>query len=583
MNDNSSRFGKYIQLKFDATGAVLGAKISEYLLEKSRVVGQAPGEQNYHIFYYLFAGLDEERRKQLGLAKPSKHRFLSSSGHPSDERVMSVANRNSYEEVITMLLHMGFSAEETEEMVETLAAILILGDLEFSGSEDSSKVVSSAATIAKVAEVLGVPEEDLVGALTTSCNEMRGEVIVRNLSVDAASDSRDALCKSCYSRMFSWVVSSCNGFLVDTEAVMDARFSLGVLDIFGFEHFKVNRLEQLLINITNEQLQFYFNERIFRMEQEEYQREGVEVAVIDYENNGPTLDCLLGKSGSLLSMVDEECKMPRATDQTLTAKLHKLESHPSSCVSVAKSEKALEFKVAHYAGSVGYSSDGFLEKNRDKVSSDLTRLVKMSSVPLISSLFRANRRATGSFAVHTARGRKKKAAASASASNTLCGFFVESLNELMARLNQATPYFVRCIKPNREKVAGKFSKDHVITQLQYSGVLETVRIRKVGAGRITRVGPALPLLPHPRPEPGVPAYVGAHSVTRPSHACNPLGTLCRGSLDTRLAQRLPSLRSDTNTWGSTWDPSQSPPVPRVRQFWKKSVFKIMQWATKRCS
>jgi len=157
-----------------------------------------------------------------------------------------------------MLLQMGFTSEDTGELVQTLAAIILLGDLQFAGGEDSCTLSSPGDAVDKVAGLLGVPPAELEAALTTSCNVTRGERIVRTLGVTAAADSRDALCKSCYSRLFSWVVSSCNSFLVDKESLMSSSFSLGVLDIFGFEQFKVNRLEQLLINITNEQLQYYF-------------------------------------------------------------------------------------------------------------------------------------------------------------------------------------------------------------------------------------------------------------------------------------------------------------------------------------
>eukprot|EP00052_Salpingoeca_macrocollata_P017135 m.138842 g.138842 ORF g.138842 m.138842 type:complete len:1065 (-) comp20285_c0_seq3:49-3243(-) len=476
MNNNSSRFGKYLELKFSSTGAVTGAVLSEYLLEKSRVCSQAAVERNYHVFYYVFAGLGPIKLQRYGLTKAGDYKYLNGPGAPDHDWVMSADNLTRFNEMINTLESMKFEESDVESIFKIVAAILHLGNTAFEESDnDAARLTSDASVLKYVTDLLEVNADQLRNCLLTSSSEAAGETIVRNLKKTQADDNRDAISKTIYARLFGWLVTSCNSMLSDPEG--DGERTLAILDIFGFEDFAVNSLEQLCINVANEQLQFYFNNYIFAMEQAEYEKQGVQFARIEYQDNTPTLDLFVEKKEGIFFVLDEESRFPKATDLTFTQKLAALKDHRSGAFVSARSNQELSFAVTHYAAKVTYTTENFLEKNRDSISRDVTACLRHSSNVLVSAMFAAPLTKTGTFKVNKA---KRAGAAGGNKTTTLGSSFLESLSDLMAKLNSSTPHFVRCVKPNMEKKPALWEASRVATQLKYAGVLETVKIRRMG-------------------------------------------------------------------------------------------------------
>ncbi|KTG05782.1 hypothetical protein cypCar_00007411 [Cyprinus carpio] len=322
INDNSSRFGKYLEMKFTCGGTVVGAQISDYLLEK--------GERNFHIFYYIYAGLAE--RKKLG------HYKLSDSKTPKylhNENVQLVPDivgnafyKEQFETVEQCFKVIGFTLEELGTVYSILAGILNAGDVEFtsvaSEHQTDKSNISNMAVLESAASLLCIRADELQEALTSHCVVTRGETIVRSNTVEKATEVRDAMGKALYGRLFSWIVNRINSLLKpdndNQSGEEDKGLNIGILDIFGFENFKRNSFEQLCINIANEQIQFYFNQHIFAWEQDEYLNEDVDARVIEYEDNRPLLDLFLQKPMGMLALLDEESRFPQATDQTLVGK-----------------------------------------------------------------------------------------------------------------------------------------------------------------------------------------------------------------------------------------------------------------------
>ncbi|XP_026639512.1 unconventional myosin-X-like [Microtus ochrogaster] len=351
-NNNSSRFGKFIQLSICQKGNIQGGRIVDYLLEKNRVVRQNPGERNYHIFYALLAGLGQGEREEFYLSLPENYHYLNQSGCTEDK---TISDQESFTQVITAMEVMQFSKEEVREVLRLLAGILHLGNIEFITAGGAQ--VSFKTALGRSAELLGLDPTQLTDALTQRSMFLRGEEILTPLSVQQAIDSRDSLAMALYARCFEWIIKKINSRIKGKE---DFK-SIGILDIFGFENFEVNHFEQFNINYANEKLQEYFNKHIFSLEQLEYSREGLLWEDIDWIDNGECLDLIEKKLG-LLALINEESHFPQATDSTLLEKLH--------------NQHAVQYDVR-----------GILEKNRDTFRDDLLNLLRESRFDFIYDLF----------------------------------------------------------------------------------------------------------------------------------------------------------------------------------------------------
>ncbi|XP_062521055.1 unconventional myosin-IXa-like isoform X2 [Corticium candelabrum] len=617
-NNNSSRFGKFICLKFREDGAYVSASIEKYLLEKSRINFQAEHERNYHVFYYLLAGADEALRKSLWLKKPDYYHYLNRSRCYQIEGEDEVALFNM---LVQSMEKLRFSNETQRSVFTILAALLHLGNVTLvERSADMTGVeVKNMAQLKVVSDLLKVRLETLTAALTTRKNMARGETVIIPYSKDEAVGNRDAMAKSLYASLFDWMVAQMNKALTAKpgRAVHTGR-SIGLLDIFGFEVFAVNSFEQFCINYANEQLQFYFNQHVFKLEQDEYNEEGIRWNAVDYVDNLQCLELISKRPTGLMHILDDESRLASSTDETLLQKFdlqHK--DHPCFAVPQLKKNDPM-FMINHYAGSVDYHIKGFREKNNDLIRPDVVAVLKSSTMPFLRQIVESSRavlqrwklirhfvRAFCIFIRAAKRGREKRTedggqqndvgrklmspslpvqkspsfdvygralsvqdrinnmslemksinknrpcssgdvegrerlssgsvlqrrasnkgskyrryrtrsrhtkletfmgsvgsssplTGSRSSNGYSAGFsrgssqrraasvgaqFMNSLSSLMETLSQAQPFFVRCIKSNASLTPGFLDNSMVLRQLRYTGMLETVRIRKAGYG-----------------------------------------------------------------------------------------------------
>ncbi|XP_059607576.1 myosin-IIIb-like isoform X2 [Phlebotomus argentipes] len=494
INSNSSRFGKYLELTMTRSGRVTGARISVYLLEQSRVVQQADGEGNFHIFYYLYDGLLADGRLteyHLDEAYRRQHKYLADTCAPVQ------ANIERWRQLKGSFKVLGFRDDELDTVNRVLAAILNLGDLEFgematNDNTDNKARVIDVAPMHRVSKLLGVEPNDLLEALTSNSVVTRGETITRNNTVLEAAAARDAMAKGLYGRLFDWIVNQINLLLVYHRPNAPEQLAVGLLDIFGFENFPKNSYEQLCINIANEQIQYYFNQHIFTWEQQEYMAEGIPVDLVEFSDNRPILDMLLCRPLGLLALLDEESRFPRATDKSLIEKFHQ---NVKSKFYIRPKSDAVCFAIHHFAGRVVYQADGFLEKNRNFLPSEVIQLVRQSSYDMVRFLFQCPITKTGNlYSALQDTGTKQNVinsdtkercnsrglASQSRAQQTVSTYFRYSLMDLLQKMVAGSPQFVRCIKPNDAKESRRFEAPKVLKQLRYTGVLETIRIRQHG-------------------------------------------------------------------------------------------------------
>uniref|UniRef100_A0A7N8YDV4 Myosin X n=1 Tax=Mastacembelus armatus TaxID=205130 RepID=A0A7N8YDV4_9TELE len=457
-NNNSSRFGKFVQLHFCQKGNIQGGRIVDYLLEKNRVVRQNPGERNYHIFYALLAGTNNQQREAFALTQPDSYHYLRQSSCLDQ----TIDDSGAFQDVLHAMRTMQFTDESIGEILRLLAGILHAGNIEFMTAGGAQ--VSSKSALTRAADLLGLNSDQLAEVLTHRSMILRGEEISTPLTVEQAVDSRDSMAMALYSQCFNWIIRKLNSRIRGKE---DFR-SISILDIFGFENFEINRFEQFNINYANEKLQEYFNKHIFSLEQLEYNKEGLVWVDINWMDNGECLDLIEKKLG-LLALMNEESHFPKATDDTLLEKLHS--QHSKNPFYVKPRVAVHNFGVKHYAGEVLYDVRGMLEKNRDTFRDDILNLLRESRLDFVYDLFE-----------HVLSRNKQDTLKSSSKHRrpTVSSQFKDSLHSLMATLSTSNPYFIRCIKPNTCKMPDHFDQTVVLNQLRYSGMLETVKIRRTG-------------------------------------------------------------------------------------------------------
>ncbi|XP_069763279.1 unconventional myosin-XV isoform X2 [Narcine bancroftii] len=463
-NDNSSRFGKYIEIYLQ-DGVICGAITSQYLLEKSRIVFQAKNERNYHIFYEMLAGLSSQQKQKFYLQEAETYYYLNQGGN------CDIWGKDDGEDFLRLLSSMevlGFSPDEQNSIFRILSSVLHLGNVYFEKYEtDSQEVASvvSAHEIRVVAELLQVSPEGLQKSITYKVTETMREKIFTPLTVESAVDARDAVAKILYSLIFSWLTDRINSLVSPKTESM----SIAILDIYGFEDLTVNSFEQLCINYANEYLQYFFNKIIFKLEQEEYIKEQIDWKQITFSDNQPCLDLISQKPHGILRILDDQSSFPQATDHTFLQKCH---YHHGNSPLYSKPKMPLpEFTIKHYAGKVTYQVHKFVEKNHDQVRQDVIELFVNSRIKILTSLFMGQNMKMMS---------NKNSTINRRYAPTVAAKFQQSLMELVEKMESCNPFFVRCIKPNNKKEPELFEVDLVSSQLRYSGILETIRIRKEG-------------------------------------------------------------------------------------------------------
>ncbi|KAK8616166.1 hypothetical protein V6N13_017726 [Hibiscus sabdariffa] len=467
-NDNSSRFGKLIEIHFSDTGKISGAKIQTFLLEKSRVVQCAEGERSYHIFYQLCAGAPHVLKEKLNLKDVGEYNYLKQSTCYS---ITGVDDSEQFRIVKEALDVVHISKEDQESVFAMLAAVLWLGNVVFTIIDNENHVEAVAdESLINVAKLIGCDTADLNLALSTRKMRVGNDNIVQKLTLSQAIDTRDALAKSIYACLFDWLVDQINKSL----AVGKRRTgrSISILDIYGFESFARNSFEQFCINYANERLQQHFNRHLFKLEQEEYIQDGIDWAKVDFDDNKDCLNLFEKKPLGLLSLLDEESTFPNGTDFTFANKLKQhLKSNP--CF---RGEREKAFTVSHFAGEVTYHTTGFLEKNRDLLHLDSIQLLSSCSCHL-PRIFASNMLNQSEKPVV---GPLHKAGGADSQKLSVATKFKGQLFQLMQRLESTTPHFIRCIKPNNSQSPGSYEQGLVLQQLRCCGVLEVVRISRSG-------------------------------------------------------------------------------------------------------
>ncbi|OCB91229.1 nonmuscle myosin heavy chain b [Sanghuangporus baumii] len=485
-NNNSSRFGKFIRISFAPDGSIAGANIDWYLLEKSRVVVRSEAERSFHVFYQLMEAEAELKRQLLLDGGVEDYEYLNKSRREVD----GVDDREEWKHLKNALEVVGLTPTEQFDLFRIVAAIMHIGNITITATRADDALMPDTSEAERVCHLLGIPVGEFTKAVLRPRVLAGREWVTQARTRQQALDELSAFCKTLYERSFGALVDRINRAL---DRPSSKSTFIGVLDIAGFEIFETNAYEQLLINYTNERLQQFFNHHMFELEQEEYARESIEWEYHDFGlDSQPTIE-LIESSGNtigILSCLDEECIMPKANDSTFTQKLHQLWSGELQHGEVTHSgrEKYTPtrfeqgFIIKHYAGDVEYRTEGWLEKNKDPLNDNLTRLLASSDEPYVARLFAdyaealpANgslRGLDGTFG--------KKRTVKKGAFRTVAQRHKEQLASLMNQLKATQPHFVRCIVPNGNKKAGRMDVPLVLDQLRCNGVLEGIRIARLG-------------------------------------------------------------------------------------------------------
>lgn len=471
-NDNSSRFGKFTQLQFDMGGALtelVGSRCEHYLLEKTRVVALSPGERTYHVFYQLVRAPGDARAAfEMSGASIDTFSYM----RDGDLETAEIEGQQDSEKFHTTAATLGLIGVDEPVIASlrcVLSAVMWMGQIDLDDAGDEKSEVSNMVALETVARLLKTTPEAVSAGLTTRTMRTRSETIQVQLRADQAIDGRDGFAKEIYARVFNWLVSCINKSTTNTQP--DQKLGLiSLLDIFGFESFKVNRFEQLCINWANERLQQKFTQDVFKTVQTEYTEEGIKWDHIAFADNADMLDVVEGNLG-IISILNEECIRPRGDDEGFTGKL------TSAFQTHKRFKKArmsrTEFTLHHYAGSVTYTTVGFVDKNKDQLSEDLSAAMLVSEDPLVQKLFEPVKETSEGASKSRRRGSSLMA-------ETVTSKFRRQLLQLMTAISSTEVQYVRCIKPNRVKSPQKMNNLMVVEQLRCAGVIEAIRISRAG-------------------------------------------------------------------------------------------------------
>ncbi|KAM9970085.1 hypothetical protein ACTFIR_001925 [Dictyostelium discoideum] len=481
-NDNSSRFGKFIEIEFDGKGSPISGKISQFLLEKSRVHSRAIGERSFHVFYQFLT--DKRITSKLGLSNdPSQYKYLKDSMCFS---ISSINDSKDFQKVVESLKQLAWTEQEMESIWRVLGAVLLIGNIEFSNDVEKSNVdavyISTPETLKKVSQLLQCSEDSLEKSLisrslTLGAGKRQSSIKVL-LNQTQAKETRDAFSKVLYDRLFSSIIDkinstisskSNNGGGSNNNIIIES--TIGILDIYGFEIFENNSFEQFIINYSNEKLQQLFINLVLRQEQEEYLKEGIEWKTIDnYFDNTPIIDLIEGQPVGLLKLLEEACLIGQSTPELLIQKFNQFFSKNKHFESFETSNnlsiESQSFTLKHYASPVTYNLDSFIYKNKDPLYQDLIFTMESSKDKFILSLFNKDFQ-------KNSLGVKKIPITAATQ-------FKNAINDLIGKLNTCQPHYIRCIKSNEDKRSNHFDYEAVRHQVRYLNMLETIRVRKAG-------------------------------------------------------------------------------------------------------
>ncbi|XP_070688977.1 unconventional myosin-Va [Pempheris klunzingeri] len=473
-NDNSSRFGKYIEIGFGRKGDIIAANMRTYLLEKSRVVFQTSAERNYHIFYQLCASRELPEMRSFKLEAPEHFRYTNQGGETHIPGTDDLSDLERTRNAFTVL---GVQPDQQMELFRILASVLHLGNVNIQvigRSSERGYIDADDRSLAVFSKLLGVDGPQMAHWLCHRRLAVGGEMLVKPMSGQQALEARDALAKHIYGQLFIWTVQRLNSALRTLRG--QTKSFIGVLDIYGFETFERNSFEQFCINYANEKLQQQFNRHVFHLEQEEYIREELAWSRIEFSDNQQCINLIEGQLG-LFDLLDEECRMPKGSDERWVQKLYDqhLTSKPHPHFRKPRMSSSA-FIVLHFADMVQYECDGFLDKNRDTVFEELINILRASQSELVAELFQQQGNVSS-----VANGSVRSGKRATREHKLTVGFqFRQSLQMLMDTLNNTTPHYVRCIKPNDLKEPFMFDPRRTVQQLRACGVLETIRISAAG-------------------------------------------------------------------------------------------------------
>lgn len=471
-NDNSSRFGKYLEILFDSETRIIGARIRTYLLERSRLVFQPKGERNYHIFYQMLAGMTNEEKGELKLTCAEDFKYTNQG----DAIIIpGVEDGQDFATTKDSLNLIGINDGMQAEIFKLLAAMLHIGNIEIAATRNDAFLSSDEPSVVNACSLLGIDATAFSKWCVKKQITTRSEKITSSLNHKQAIVARDSFAKYIYSALFDWLIDYINTDLCPPDVGENIKSFIGVLDIYGFEHFEKNSFEQFCINYANEKLQQEFNQHVFKLEQEEYVREEIEWSFIDFSDNQPCINLIENKLG-VLALLDEESRLPAGNDESWVEKMYQsLDKPPTNTVFKKPRFGQTKFIVSHYALDVTYDIEGFIEKNRDTVGEGHLDVLKQTTNKLLSDVL--------SIIDKNAAKLESSASVKKSVSSkkpTLGSMFKNSLIELMKTINSTNVHYIRCIKPNEDKRAWEFDSLMVLSQLRACGVLETIRISCAG-------------------------------------------------------------------------------------------------------